>query len=414
MVDDTKQPVADPPYGSARDLPSYQEMARMIQGLKAISFLAAPDVRAQLVEIEGQMNRLAEVVDVFYDRLGERNWVFPDALNLDRVESLLRDNPDPSAAEQALIGLYMDPESHKYWVMRLTRAEGLSARRRQIRRALKHYESGEFDSCVLHLIAVMDGFVNDFDPELRKGLAARDPEAMTAWDSVVGHHLGLTHALKAFGKTIKKRVDEETFELYRHGIMHGAITHFDNPVVATKAWNMLFAVADWATATIKARAPQPEEPSFSDTLEQFHRNKRVRDQLDSWRPAVHVNGEEGFAELEITRRTNDFFAAWHKRNFGLMASFESRSFTAHKRERRVAGELRDRFEGYELQDFEVQQVENSAPAVWIARGAATVNGVPGSFECRWISENSEGRSGFGDETAEWRLLCAPSIWTASE
>ncbi len=62
----------------------------------------------------------------------------------------------------------------------------------------------------------------------------------------------------------------------------------------------------------------------------------------------------------------------------------------------MAGELRDRFEGYELQDFEVQQVENSAPAVWIARGAATVNRVPDSFDCRWISEDPEGRSGFED------------------
>lgn len=75
--------------------------------------------------------------------------------------------------------------------------------------------------------------------------------------------------------------------------MHGAITHFDNPVVATKAWNMLFAVADWATATIKARAPQPEEPSLSDTFEQLRRNKRIRDQLDSWRPAMHLSRGEG-------------------------------------------------------------------------------------------------------------------------
>ena len=50
----------------------------------------------------------------------------------------------------------------------------------------------------------MDGFVNDFEPDVRRGLASRDPDAMTAWDSVVGHHMGLTNALKAY-KTIKKR-----------------------------------------------------------------------------------------------------------------------------------------------------------------------------------------------------------------
>jgi hypothetical protein len=414
MVDDAKQPRNHAPYGSARDLPSYQDMARSIHGLKSLSLLVSPDVRSQLVEIEHEMNRLAEVVDLFYDRLGERNWIFPDALSLDGVELLLRDNPDPSAAEQALIDLYREPETHKYWVMRLTRAEGLSARRHQIRRALKHYEAAEFDSCVLHLLAVMDGFVNDFDPELRKGLAARDPDEMTAWDSVVGHHLGLTHALKAFRRTIKKRVDEETFELHRHGIMHGSITHFDNPVVATKAWNMLFAVADWATATMKAQAPQPEEPSIVETMQQIRRNKAVRSALDAWKPAAFAIGDKGFAELEITLRTRDFLEVWRKRNFGAMVSFESRSFVAHKRESQVAGDLRDRFDGYELEDFEVQQVENSAPAVWIARGTATVNGTPGSFECRWVSEDPEGRSGFASDAAEWRLLCTPSIWSPLE
>ena len=69
---------------------------------------------------------------------------------------------------------------------------------------------------------------------------------MTARDSVVGHHLGLTHSMKTFRTTIKKRVDDEVFEVYRHGIVHGAVVNFDNVVVATKAWNMLFAVADWA------------------------------------------------------------------------------------------------------------------------------------------------------------------------
>ncbi|MBK9343935.1 MAG: hypothetical protein IPN07_13140 [Dehalococcoidia bacterium] len=104
---------------------------------------------------------------------------------------------------------------------------------------------------MLHLIAVMDGFVNDFEPGERQGLHSRQPGEMAAWDSVVGHHMGLTHAMATFTKTIKKRVGDEVFELHRHGIMHGSVVRFDNVVVATKAWNMLFAVADWATETTR-------------------------------------------------------------------------------------------------------------------------------------------------------------------
>ena len=51
-----------------------------------------------------------------------------------------------------------------------------------------------------------------------------------------------SNTTETFTKTIKKRVDSEVFEVYRHGIVHGSVVNFDNIVVATKAWNMLFAV----------------------------------------------------------------------------------------------------------------------------------------------------------------------------
>jgi RIO-like serine/threonine protein kinase len=58
----------------------------------------------------------------------------------------------------------------------------------------------------------------------------------------------------------KKRVDDEVFEVYRNGIVHGTVVNFNNVVVATKAWNMLFAVADWDSATTKAAAPAEPQP----------------------------------------------------------------------------------------------------------------------------------------------------------
>jgi hypothetical protein len=29
------------------------------------------------------------------------------------------------------------------------------------------------------------------------------------------------------------------FELHRHGIVHGTLVNYNNPVVATRAWNVL-------------------------------------------------------------------------------------------------------------------------------------------------------------------------------
>ena len=230
------------PYGSAHDLPSYQELDRQIQGGKLLTRFIAREQRSELLKLEEQMNRLVAVVDRFYERLGPRNWIFHELLNVSAIEAILDQTGTDEEAEQRFIDLYRDNDNLTSWIRRLSGVEGLRERAHQIERALEHYDTDQFGSTALQLIAVMDGFVNDFEPDQRRGLASRDPDTMTAWDSVVGHHLGLTNALKAFDKTIKKRVDEEVYELHRHGIVHGTVTRFDNVVVATKAWNMLFAL----------------------------------------------------------------------------------------------------------------------------------------------------------------------------
>ena len=222
------------PYGSARDLPSYQEMARQIQGGKLLTRFIARNQRSGLLEVERQLNHLVAVVDRFYDRLGSRNWIFHEFLPVSNVEAILDQTATSEEAEQRLIEIYRDEDKLTFWTRRLYSVEGLRERSHQIERARGHYCADHFDSAAFHLIAVMDGLVNDFEPDRRHGLASRDPDAMTAWDSVVGHHLGLTNALKAYDKTIKKRIDEEVYELHRHGIVHGTVTRFDNVVVATQ------------------------------------------------------------------------------------------------------------------------------------------------------------------------------------
>ena len=126
-------------------------------------------------------------------------------MSLPDVEAILDETTTPEAAEQRLIEIYRETDRLAFWTRRLYGVEGLRERSHQIERAREHYFADQFDSAALHLIAVMDGFVNDFEPDRRRDLASRDPDDMTAWDSVVGHHLGLTNALKAYKKPVKKR-----------------------------------------------------------------------------------------------------------------------------------------------------------------------------------------------------------------
>ena len=404
------------PYGSAGDLPSYQEMAHQIQGGKLLTRFIARNQRSGLLEIERQLNHLVAVVDRFYDRLGPLNWIFHELLPVSNVEAILDQTTTPEEAEQGLIEIYRETDKLAFWTRWLYGVEGLRERSHQIERAREHYFADQFDSAALHLIAVMDGFVNDFEPDRRRGLASRDPDDMTAWDSVVGHHLGLTNALKAYDKTVKKRVDEEVYELHRHGIVHGSITQFDNVIVATKAWNMLFAVVDWATATKKVRQPEAPKTSFREVLRQMASTRKTKKELETWKPSRLSVSDVSFKDHEIYTLTVQFLTGWRECNFGALACLPSRRLDKRGTTLgQMAGRLREVFEGFDLSEFRVTDLENTAPAIWLSRGEATVNDSLGTFECRWTVEEADGSFGYGSDSAQWRLVfCAPTVWRRNE
>ena len=404
------------PYGSANDLPSFQELTSQIQGLKPLTRFIARKQHSELLQLEHKLAHLVDVVDRFYDRLGPRNWIFHDSVNIAAVEAILDQTNTGDEAEQRFIELYRDDDYLAFWNRQLDGVDGLRERTHQIQRAREHYSAEQFDSAVLHLIAVIDGFVNDFEPDVRRDLSSRDPDTMTAWDSVVGHHLGLTNALKAYQKTIKKRVDDEVYELHRHGIVHGSITRFDNVVVATKAWNMLFAVADWAAGTENARQPEAPTPTIRETIQQMGDTARIKKMLDAWNPTHLSDSDAGFEDHEIHSLTVEFLTNWRARNFGALARFPTRQFgSREKTPSQMAGQLRDEFKGFVLSDFRVTALENIAPAIWVSKGEAAVNGMPGTFECRWTIDEADGTLGFGSDSAVRRLVfCDPNtVWKRS-
>ena len=81
----------------------------------------------------------------------------------------------------------------------------------------------------------------------------------------------------------------------------------------------------------------------------------------------------------------------------------------------MAGRLREVFEGLVLSEFRVTELENTAPAIWLSRGEATVNDSLGAFECRWTVEEDDGSFGYGSDSALWRLVfCDPTVWRRGE
>ena len=392
------------PYGSALDLPSTKELLRQLEGAKALTLFIARDKRGEMIELEAQVRHLGEVVDRFYDLLGERNWIFHDDLSVPFVESLIGMSPDES--QRALIDHYKDPDGLRLKVRRLARFPELRARMALIERAEADFLAGRYYSAVQVLLSVMDGFVNDLDMGARRGLHARETDELNAWDSVVGHHLGLTHAHASFAKPFRKRSDEPVTELYRNGIVHGMLTNYDNDVVAAKAWNRLFAVADWASSRAKRMQPAKPKPSWRELLRQMAHNTETRRALDGWSPSTLEATDLGFHDDEVVQASRRFLAAWERRNYGEMATHLS-PIVADTTPGRTAGQVREAYAERQLTGFRLERVNHWAAAACTVDAALAVDGEEHPGGLRWIRSGSDGRGVAPNEDGSWGLM----TWT---
>lgn len=397
------------PYGSAHDLPSVIEMRQMLAGMKLLTRVVARDQRQRLIELEGEMSALFDLVDRFYDALGARRWIFTDYLSVGEVGALLASAPTEEGAEAGLIEIIAERLRRPHWQMGLLDHEAMQARRANLERARRHYLDEQWDSCALILVTVMDGFVNDVEPAKRRGLHARKPEEMVAWDSLAGHHKGLTAVMPVFLKPYKRRQDDEVFELHRHGIVHGAIVNYNNQVVATKAWNMLSAVVDWAVAKKKAVVPPEPKPTLKSTLAlliEHAENRRYRKNFEPWLVAAD---EAGFAELEIVQQATSFLESWQAKRWGLVAQSLPPAVLKHEStsgERAVRA--KQTYEQTPLIHFEITRASFPQASVAVIYGTATIGDKTGLVEIRWIHEGADGRLAKPDEQdARWVLAVYP-------
>jgi len=387
-------------YPSARDLPSVAEMLKQIQGMKLLTRFVARKQRAELVKLEAQVLELTETVDKFYALLGARHWIFHDDLNAEKVKALT--TLDPETAERAFIEIYRDPEALRFMIRRLNGLPAMRTRMDLIEKARIDYQEGRFYATVLVLITVMDGFVNDLDPARRRGLHAREADDLAAWDSVVGHHMGLTNAHSTFTKSTYKTSSEPLYELQRHGIIHGTLMNYDNVIVATKAWNRLFAVADWARSLEKKNEPPKPEPSWRELFRQIGRNEAAKKALAEWRPKTLEADDPSFAEEEVCKRAQAYLEAWNAKNYGVMASLIS-PMVAEDTPGKTAGVVRSEFDSWDLQEFAIKRAEFEAAAVCEIDVELNVAGESRNARMRWIREAADGTPAMPTEDGTWYL-----------
>lgn len=378
-----------------------EDLLRNIEGMKVLTRFVARDQRATVTDLERQVRRLGEVVDRFYTVLGERNWIYHDDLEVTLAEQLV-DLP-AEGAERALIDHYKDPDALRFKVRRLGRFPELRARMDLLERAEADFNAGRYYAAVQVLLSVMDGFVNDLDPGERRGLHARETDELHAWDSVVGHHLGLAHAHESFTRTFRRRSDEPVTELYRNGIVHGMLTNYDNDVVAAKAWNRLFAVADWASSREKRDRPPKPRTSWRELFRSLAHNEETRRALHAWRPSSMASGGPGFDKAEVVAASEQYVEAWRRRNYGVMAGLLS-PLVAESSHGRTSGQVREAFEDRILVSYRLEGVDYTAAAVALVDAALEVDGSQVACRLRWIRSDADGMGVAPNEDGSWRLM----------
>jgi hypothetical protein len=382
------------------------ELLTQLKSIKLVTRFILRGERKSMLELERQVKYLASVVDRFYDLLGPRHWVFHEDFDPTRIDALL--GFPAEVAERALIDQYKERETLRFWVGRLARFPELQVRMALIERAEADFREGRYYATVQTLISVMDGFVNDVVSEERRGLHARDEDDMTAWDSVVGHHMGLTHAHKTFTKTFRKTSTEEVHELYRNGIVHGMLVNYDNDLVGAKAWNRLFAVADWAASREKGRAIPKQRPSWRELFRSIDQNRRVREALDLWRPSSLLAEDDDFESDLVVAASRAYLEAWRAKNYGRMAALLS-PLLAEDTPGKTAGMVRAEFDETELGSFDLQRVDHKAAAVAQVDIGLTVDGKRRLGRMRWIRTGPDGQSVAPNQDGSWRLM----TWTAT-
>lgn len=417
MDNTSNDPSGTASYRSAHDLPSFVEMRQQLKAFKVLTLFMMRGKRGEIAELETRMNEMADRVDAFYERLGPRHWVFNDWMNVKKIDEILEETSTPEEAEHRLIQLYRDADATRWHLSRLRSVAGLHERHNLLVRAREDYDADRFDACTLLLISVMDGFVNDFEASKRQGLAARDADEMVAWDSITGHHLGLTSALKPFLKTIKKRIDKEVFEVHRHGIVHGSVVNFNNVIVATKAWNLLFAVVDWTVATTKKAAEdaKPPPPTLRETFGMFAEYGRKKKARDLFMPWTVSCGTGAFDGDEVVVQTKLFVEAWEKKQWGRLVPLMPPQLIAGRPLGKAAEFTKSCFDMYDVADVEIERIEYTQSSVAEARGRATIGGSTGNLRLRWVYYDDKGNLAPNGEDGSWHLVVvAPHTYLVDE
>jgi hypothetical protein len=372
-----------------RDIPSIAKTlkdARNMAAFKRIMPLCRPFLKLLGVDVEKmddaldkvddlvrQIEEMSKIPDHFNDMFASRGWISYDLLNLEVAKAAIAkaESGDVDGAETDLVNYY-STETIRWKLQTMNGVRAFRPRVPLAQKALTDYEERRYYSCVLVVLALLDGLVNELH-ERRRGFFSAEID-LTAWDSISAHNRGLNVLANIFQKGRYTTTTEPITIPYRNGIMHGMDLEYDNKMIAAKAWAALFAVRDWA---LKAEAglleAPPEEPqkTWNEIFQQLRENQASKERLAQWEPRDITIGidipQTGSPELFVDgtpeKRLAEYLTFWQARNYGYMARCLSAKLAPPAKQ--APARIRQIFASKSLKSFEFTSVQDSGAALSI-------------------------------------------------
>ena len=164
---------------------------------------------------------------------------------------------------------------------------------------------------------------------------------------------------------------------YRNGILHGRDLDYANEYVSCKCVALMFAIADWmkmknSEQTRKEKYKRSlNPPPIRESLSHLAENKKIREEISSWKKRSVTLGEdipasgkaEDYTEYPYIVKVVEMLDAWKSRNYGKLSIYLQKMFPSSLSAGKRAGECRKIFENKILNCFEIIEVEERACAL---------------------------------------------------
>ena len=354
------------------NLHSLNKLKNDIKTMRLMSIFLPKDKRAQLKDLEENLQEMEKAITLFNDFFSDLGWCAYDSMNMNLMKDAISkyDSLGVDAGEEVLLNFYKtDVKKIMHWLK--NKAEPFAQRYDLMQKSLDDHFAGRYYASVPLFLIIIDGAVNDYTKS--KGFFAEGTD-ITAWDCLVGCDDGLTKMKGIFNKGRNKTNHEEIRLPYRNGILHGRDLNYGNEYVSCKCVAVMFALADWMSMknseeNRKAKfEKESNPPPISESLKRLKESSDDRAEIARWEKRNIVVGVdispfptiEDCEEYQYIIPVIKVFDAWKSKNYGALSSHLKNLFSYEPSEKKRAGECRQMFSTKTFRSFEIKEIEERA------------------------------------------------------